>query len=162
MMKNRWRFNLWLFLQSVLVICFYAAYTRGHDVIQLLYQYDITFISFGILSLYAIASLWIGTHILFGMHRDVCDWPIFISENLITIGMLGTLIGLMVAIGSLFGLDLTNAADAAIGIQKMATGVSIAMITTLVGIISSLLLKIQLMLWDKTMTAVEHAFFTSD
>ena len=161
-MKNRWRFNLWLLLQCIIVICFYAAYTRGHDVIQLLYQYDITFISFGILSLYVLSSLWIGIHTLFGMQREVCDWPIFISENLVTLGMLGTLIGLMVAIGSLFGLDLTNAADAAIGIQKMATGVSIAMVTTLVGIISSLLLKIQLMLWDKTLTAVEHAFFTSD
>lgn len=161
-MKNRWRFNLWLLLQCVIVICFYASYTRGYDVIQLLYQYDITFISFGILSLYVLSSLWIGIHTLFGMHREVCDWPVFISENLVTLGMLGTLIGLMVAIGSLFGLDLTNAADAAIGIQKMSTGVSIAMVTTLVGIISSLLLKIQLMLWDKTLTAVEHAFFTSD
>jgi len=95
------------------------------------------------------------------MHKESCDWPIFISENLITIGLLGTLIGLMISIGSLFGLDLSNATDAAKGIQQMSTGVSVAMITTLVGIFCTLLLKIQLLLWDKTMMAVENAFFTT-
>lgn len=161
-MKIRWRFNFWLLLQCMLILCGYVAMTQGYDVINYLMEHDISKISFFIIILYFISSLWIGCHILLGSHREFCDWPIFISENLITIGMLGTLIGLMVAIGSLFGLDLTNASDAAKGIQQMSTGVSIAMTTTLVGIIASLLLKIQLMFWDKTMTAVENAFFLSN
>jgi hypothetical protein len=161
-MKTRWRFNLWLLLQCVIVLCIYIAIEWGYNPILLLAEYDITKISFGIVCLYTIASFWIGGHMIFGMHKDACDWPIFISENLITVGMLGTLIGLMVAIGSLFGLNLTDAGDAAKGIQQMSTGVSIAMTTTLLGIVSTLLLKIQLLLWDKTMTDVENAFFTSN
>ena len=160
-MKTRWRFNLWLLLQCVIVLWAYIAAGWGYNPIQLLTEYDITKISFGIICLYITASFWIGGHMIFGMHKESCDWPIFISENLITVGMLGTLIGLMVAIGSLFGLNLTDAGDAAKGIQQMATGVSIAMTTTLVGIVSTLLLKVQLLLWDKTMTSVENAFFTS-
>jgi hypothetical protein len=161
-MKIRWRFNLWLLLQCTIVLWIYVTAGWGYDLFSFLVEYDMTRISFGIICLYVIATFWIGGHMIFGKHPESCDWPIFISENLITVGMLGTLIGLMVAIGSLFGLDLTNASDAAKGIQQMSTGVSIAMITTLVGVITSLLLKMQLLLWDKTMKAVEYAFFTSD
>jgi hypothetical protein len=160
-MKTRWRFNLWLLLQCVIVLWIYVAAAADYNIIHLLAQYDITKISFGIICLYMIGSFWIGGHMIFGTNRESCDWPIFISENLITIGLLGTLIGLMISIGSLFGLDLSNATDAAKGIQQMSTGVSVAMITTLVGIFCTLLLKIQLLLWDKTMMAVENAFFTT-
>lgn len=91
-----------------------------------------------------------GYLILFGEERESADWIIFISENTITLGLMGTIIGLMIAVGSLFGLNLTEQADAAKGIQQMSSGVAVAMITTLTGVLTSFLLKIQLMLWIKT------------
>lgn len=161
-MKNRWRFNFCLLIHAITFLCWYVSHSMGYDAINLLLEYDITFISLIILFLYIVSSIWIDIHLLVGSHRDVCDWPIFVSENLVTIGMLGTLIGLMIALGSLFGLNLTDAHEAAIGIQKMAVGVSVAMTTTLVGIICSLFLNIQLLLWNKTLTIVENDFVASN
>ena len=149
-MNNRWRFNFWLLLQCLLGVSFYISTTQGFNPYTLLLTYDITFISLAIIGLYICASAVMGYLILFGEERESADWIIFISENTITLGLMGTIIGLMIAVGSLFGLNLTEQADAAKGIQQMSNGVAVAMITTLTGVLTSFLLKIQLMLWIKT------------
>jgi hypothetical protein len=61
------------------------------------------------------------------------------------IGMMGTLIGFSIMLGpALIGLDPSNLLLAKAGIFKMAAGMSTAVLTTLVGLVTSQILKLQL------------------
>jgi len=69
----------------------------------------------------------------------------FIADNLPTVGMIGTVIGFLMMLGTAFEeLDVTQVASVQDAITIMALGMSTALVTTLVGLISSLLVKLQL------------------
>lgn len=69
----------------------------------------------------------------------------YASELLMAIGMMGTLIGFMMMLGpALAGFDLAGIASAKTGIFGMATGMSTAVSVTLIGLLTSHLMKLQL------------------
>lgn len=81
----------------------------------------------------------------------------FGSELLMALGMMGTLVGFTLMLGpALAGLDPTNLTAAKAGIFKMAAGMSTAVLTTLVGLITSQLLKIQLINIESTIPDIEE------
>jgi len=111
-----------------------------------LYNSDQTKISFLILFVFTISSLWIGwkTKLTEMSKQDVSiGW--FISEACLALGMIGTVTGFLLMLSGAFAdIDLTNTSTIQSSLTKMALGMSTALYTTLIGLICSLILKIQL------------------
>jgi len=114
-----------------------------------LYVADVTRLSFLIISIFICTSVWIGTKTYkIGIHQDYnqkSDVGWFISESCLALGMVGTVTGFLIMLGTAFeNVDVTNAATLQQALSDMATGMSTALWTTLVGLVSSLIIKVQL------------------
>ena len=69
----------------------------------------------------------------------------YLAETALALGMLGTLAGFLLMLGSAFAnIDLANTATLQAALTNMALGMSTALYTTLVGLIVSIFLKSQL------------------
>ena len=114
-----------------------------------LYAADVTRLSFLIISIFICTSVWIGTKTYkVGIHQDYdqkSDVGWFVSESCLALGMVGTVTGFLIMLGTAFeNVDVTNAATLQQALSDMATGMSTALWTTLVGLVSSLIIKVQL------------------
>jgi len=114
-----------------------------------LYAADVTRLSFFIISIFICTSIWIGTKTYkVGIQQDYnqqSDVGWFISESCLALGMVGTVTGFLIMLGTAFtNIDVTNAATLQQALADMATGMSTALWTTLVGLVSSLIIKVQL------------------
>ena len=123
--------------------CFYF------DVHKSLHESDITRLSYLIISIFLCTSIWIGTKTYkVGILQDYeqkSDVGWFISESCLALGMVGTVTGFLIMLGTAFeNVDVTNAATLQQALADMATGMSTALWTTLVGLVSSLIIKVQL------------------
>ena len=123
--------------------CFYF------DVHKSLYESDITRLSYLILIIFGCTSIWIGTKTYkVGIQQDYSqksDVGWFISESCLALGMVGTVTGFLIMLGTAFAnVDVTNAATLQQALSDMAIGMSTALWTTLVGLVSSLIIKVQL------------------
>jgi hypothetical protein len=72
----------------------------------------------------------------------------FASDTLIKLGLLGTIIGFIVMLAPIAGLDATDRVMMKSSMGLMSDGMAIAMYTTLAGLIGSILLKIQYYMLD--------------
>ena len=116
---------------------------------QELYTNDATKISFFIIIIYIFSTLYVGKltynqiknkNIKSGLNTS---W--FISEILLSLGMIGTVAGFILMLGDTFGsIDTANQDSLKDALSNMALGMSTALYTTLVGLILSQALKIQL------------------
>ena len=114
-----------------------------------LYAADVTRLSYLIISIFICTSVWIGTKTYkvsiqqdYDQKSDV-GW--FISESCLALGMVGTVTGFLIMLGTAFeNVDVSNAATLQQALSDMATGMSTALWTTLVGLVSSLIIKVQL------------------
>ena len=123
--------------------CFYF------DVHKSLYESDITRLSYLILIIFGCTSVWICTKTYkVGILQDYnqkSDVGWFISESCLALGMVGTVTGFLIMLGTAFAnVDVTNAATLQQALSDMAIGMSTALWTTLVGLVSSLIIKVQL------------------
>ena len=111
-----------------------------------LYEGDQTKISFLILSIFVLTSTWIGWCTKSSEYQyQNFDTGWFISEACLALGMIGTVTGFLLMLSGAFAdIDLANTATIQTALSKMALGMSTALYTTLVGLICSLTLKIQL------------------
>ena len=118
-----------------------------------LYREDTTRIGFFILAILILTSLWIGKKVYSLKNNwvgpeDAIDkfssgW--FIAESCLVLGLIGTVTGFILMLGTAFTeLDVTNITSVQNALIKMSLGMSTALYTTLVGLISSLVIKIQL------------------
>ena len=118
-----------------------------------LYREDITRIGFFILGILILTTFWIGKKV-FSLERN-WDGPEqaiqsfspgwFIAESCLVLGLIGTVTGFILMLGTAFTeLDVTNITSVQNALIKMSLGMSTALYTTLVGLISSLIIKIQL------------------
>jgi biopolymer transport protein ExbB/TolQ len=70
----------------------------------------------------------------------------FIAEACLALGMIGTVTGFLLMLSGAFAdIDLANTSTIQKSLTQMALGMSTALYTTLVGLICSLTLKVQLM-----------------
>lgn len=107
-------------------------------------------ISFGIIALFAFTSVWIGfltRQVTQG--RDIQPWKLkpvwWVAELMVGLGLIGTLLGFSWVLGAAFGaLDPTQAEEIRSAMQHVGIGISTAILTTLVGISSSHITKLQL------------------
>ena len=73
------------------------------------------------------------------------EW--FVSEMMISLGMIGTVIGFIYMLYSVFSsLNITDTLAVQQSLGKMAQGMGTALLTTLVGLVSSVLVKSQLVM----------------
>ncbi len=125
------------------VICFHF------NIHEVLYEADVTRLSFLILSIFLCTSIWIGRKTYkVGIGQDYdqkSDVGWFISESCLALGMVGTVTGFLIMLGTAFAnVDVTNAVTLQQALSDMATGMSTALWTTLVGLVCSLIIKVQL------------------
>ena len=108
-----------------------------------LYQSDQTKISFLILTIFFLTSIWIGVITKLQDRTAEIGW--FIAEACLALGMIGTVTGFLLMLNGAFAdIDLSNPTTIQTSLTKMALGMSTALYTTLTGLICSLALKIQL------------------
>jgi MotA/TolQ/ExbB proton channel family len=72
----------------------------------------------------------------------------FASDTLMKLGLLGTIIGFIVMLAPIAGLDATDRTMMKSSMGLMSDGMAIAMYTTLAGLVGSILLKIQYYMLD--------------
>ena len=138
----------WLLITLTVVGLSIAAY---FNFIQFLYAHDLTKLSVAILALFAATTSVIGYKLW--KERDVkkkkygydVEW--FVSEMMISLGMIGTVIGFIYMLYSVFSsLNITDTMAVQESLGKMAQGMGTALLTTLVGLVSSVLIKSQLVM----------------
>ena len=136
----------WLiFCLTLLGLCTCVYFNIHKD----LYAADVTRLSFLIISIFLCTSIWIGTKTYkVGILQDYeqkSDVGWFISESCLALGMVGTVTGFLIMLGTAFAnVDVTNAVTLQQALSDMAIGMSTALWTTLVGLVSSLIIKVQL------------------
>ena len=114
-----------------------------------LYNADVTKISFLIIVVFACTSIWIGNKTyLVGIHEDYNQRPDvgwFIAEACLALGMVGTVTGFLLMLGTAFAnVDVSSPVTLQNALSEMAVGMSTALYTTLIGLICSLIIKVQL------------------
>jgi len=141
-----------MFLRWWLLFCtsLGAAYTAHiFGFTQALLDNDQTRISFGIIVVYLVMSVLVGYATYLRNQGEIVKiytnigW--FASEMLLALGMIGTVIGFILMLGSSFeGINVADTGSVKDALQNMAMGMSTALYTTLVGLVCSQLLKVQL------------------
>ena len=113
------------------------------DIHKELYKADQTKISFLILTIFVLTSIWIG--VITKLQDRTVELGWFIAEACLALGMIGTVTGFLLMLNGAFTqIDLSNPTTIQNSLVNMALGMSTALYTTLTGLICSLALKIQL------------------
>ncbi len=149
-------FLKWWLLFTLIVVGTIFAHHGGF--FEYIYSKDKSFLSFVILGLFYFMSCWCGVK-TWSLSRDSSSGRLtverqnhfermeeigwFSSELCLTIGMIGTVIGFMMMLGNFATIDLANMTTVQGFITELGLGMSTALSTTLVGLICSVLLKLQ-------------------
>ena len=76
----------------------------------------------------------------------IVDMGWFLSESMMTLGLIGTVAGMIYLFSMIFGdIDVGNPESLKEALSHMARGLSTAMYTTICGMIGALIIKVQLM-----------------
>jgi hypothetical protein len=78
----------------------------------------------------------------------------FASDSLMKLGLLGTIIGFILMLAPIAGLDSADHASVKSSMGLMSDGMAVAMYTTLTGLIGSVLLQAQYFLLDEATAKV--------
>jgi flagellar motor component MotA len=126
-----------------------------------LYYADQSKLSFVILAVFFAVSSYIGL-LTYRKMKDVALFKTskekelqlencwFVANECQTVGLIGTVIGFLMMLSSAFAnLDITVVTTVQEAIKFMALGMSTALVTTLVGMVCGLLLKLQLINIDE-------------
>jgi len=109
---------------------------------------DQTFLSFFIIFLWIITSLSIGYKLI--RKNPTTDMHWFITDSCMSLGMIGTVLGFIIMLSTtLENIDPSNIESMKLAISQMASGMSIALLTTLCGLVSSLFLRLQLIVAEE-------------
>ena len=135
------RFLFWWLVTVIEFIGIGVAVYLG--AIDFLLDADDTYLSFVVAAMWLLGTLQI-LYIGFRTNGNF-DTPWFIAESCLSVGMIGTLVGFMLMLGSSFGnVDPGDIESMKTVIASMAQGMSTALVTTLTGLVFSLGLKVQI------------------
>lgn len=148
MLQKKVMLKWWLLVVLTLSGCVVINYFEGFE---FLWANDFTKISFVIMGLFVFGSAMVGYKV-FSYTRDEelgfryeGEW--LMSEHLLSLGLLGTVIGLLYTfIGSFQNLNIGNVEAAQQVIITMSAGLGSAFTTTACGLVASMLLKTQLVI----------------
>ena len=148
-MKISRSFLLW-WVQTV-AICFASFFIYTFAWFEALYDSDQTKISFLIITVFIIASVTVG-YLSYkkSINFDkLSNYVWFSSETMVTLGLIGTVAGFLLMLSSAFdNLDVKNVENVQEVITDMSLGMSTALCTTLVGLVCSVLTKIQMVILE--------------
>jgi hypothetical protein len=146
-------FVQWLIIFSLILLGIGVAWY--HNVAQLVNTYDFTKLSFVILAMFLFWSVKIGIKLFQGNLRSIYpdtfdEDVVFFADMFTKIGFIGTIAGFIYALFyTFFGLDISNIAQVQTSLVAMGIGMATAMFTTITGLICSVLLRIQLYIYEK-------------
>lgn len=147
-MTEKHDFLYWLTVVCCIILG--AAFAQYFQLWHTMNAKDATKISWLICGITIATSTAIGIVIynrLQTLHRMNILW--YVSDAVITLGMIGTVFGFLIMMGSGFNtIDVTNTASMQKTIQSVGSGMGTILVTTVMGLISSLLLKLQLVIAD--------------
>jgi len=137
----------WLFFSLIIVGLIFLFHWNMFDIVN---QGDVTKISFLIFGLFIIFSFFVGNETYRGCKYKIISeshletgW--FMSDQILTLGMIGTVIGFIYMLSTSFtNIAVNDLSKMAEAIISMGTGMSTALYTTASGLICSFLLKLQL------------------
>lgn len=122
-----------------------------YDYHKFVLENDITYLSFLILMVWIVTTIYIGIRSRIPSYQYEIQW--FSAEQCMTIGMIGTVIGFLLVLGGSFEhLDPGNTDQMREVITDMAIGLSVALLTTLNGLIASMFIKIQIVVVENDET----------
>ena len=122
-----------------------GAVTWYFSFVNFLYANDFTKLSFVIIAILFFTTLIIGYKYYKHNHDFEIEW--FTSEVVISLGMIGTVVGFIFMLYAAFSeLTVDDSAKLQQSMMLMAKGMGTALLTTLVGLISSVLIKCQLII----------------
>lgn len=130
----------WTFFTCMATIIGAVLFMGG---IEFLNESDITGLSWAILSVLVLGSIFFGYRVYLNenLNQGVTS---YLAELCTSLGLLGTIIGLIVMISGAFGtLEITNPDSVKTSLLAMSSGIGSALTTTLVGLVSSILLTFQ-------------------
>ena len=112
------------------------------------YTNDLTYITFLITVVTMLTTLSLGYKFKVPDDLDVdIEW--FVSDVVLTLGMLGTIIGFMIMLrGTFSSIEFNDANSIRLALSSMSQGLFTALNTTLIGLVSSIILKVQLILYE--------------
>ena len=154
----------WLFLCTQGVVAGIAYYFGFFNSIV---DKDPTRLSFLILGILILTTLWLGKNIysmmkIENLTRKIKDqlkedlsvgW--FIAESCLVLGLIGTVAGFIIMLGTAFvDIDVSNIDSMQKALSQMSIGMSAALYTTLMGLLSSLVIKLQLVNIERTIEQI--------
>ncbi|HEA65683.1 hypothetical protein LCGC14_2748780 [marine sediment metagenome] len=145
-MKTYTAFLRWWLIFILMILGSITLYVTG--MIDEINRADFTKISFFIYGLFIVFSIHTGILTYRSCktgHINEGETGWFVADKLMALGMVGTVIGFIYTLQSVFvGLDTSSTEAMQGALSSMSTGMSTALYTTASGLICSLLLKVQL------------------
>ena len=116
-----------------------------------LLEKDPTRLGFIILTILILTTLWLGNKV-YSFRKNIPTKPIkelavgwFIAETCLVLGLVGTVTGFIFMLsGAFIDLDVSDVVSVQAALVKMSLGMSTALYTTLMGLLCSLAIKVQL------------------
>lgn len=140
------KFLIWWLVAVVQVIA--VGIGIHYDAIPFLIENDITKLSFVIFAMWLCSTALVGYKV-WNQEEDF-DKPWFVAESCMTVGMIGTVIGFILMLGSSFQeIDPSNIESMRKVIVDMAAGMSTALLTTLCGLLAGLFIKVQIVMQEQ-------------
>ncbi len=140
---------VWIVWMSVLVAAIEVAWLRG--ALQAIYSSDFTKISVLIAAIFSWQTIVCVREVIFqtgsrigpekSSDRIESGW--MWSDIVLSLGMIGTVIGFMIMLAGFAGVDFSDFDSVQGLITNLSAGMSTSLSTTLVGLVASVILKIQ-------------------
>ena len=120
---------------GVIAVVLAAYFLSLFDILYTTDSTGLSFIIMGITFATTISLYW----------QKARDWHWFVSDSVLSLGMVGTLYGFLIILGQAFvNVDTSSTESMTDVISLLASGMSTALVTSLVGLVASLFLKLQL------------------
>ena len=146
----------WKWWTSIVLLGLFGTFIQHqYSVFNFVYEKDASRITFLIGFIFFLTTLKIGIEswrkqFTYEDHRNT-DFLWFSSDVVMSIGMVGTLIGFLLVLTSTFtNVDTTSASAMKAVIGTLASGMGIALMTTLAGLVSSIIIKFQLVMLESS------------
>ena len=142
--------KIWTITVLMLIATGVGIFLGAHTFIL---ENDFTYISFVNIGILYTATA-VALFKAFRKNFETSDTQWFWADNVLSLGMLGTLAGFLMVLYSTFqGLDVGDTESMKKAIETLATGMGTALLTSLVGLISSILMKFQLVTLEEGINA---------
>ncbi len=147
-MSDKKPFLYWLFVLCCIATSSVFAYHLGFW--GMVEDKDDTKISWLICAITAASSMVVGWLAYDGVRRPAVLGRLwFVSDAMVTLGMIGTVAGFLMMMGDSFTqIDPGDQASMQRTMQDVGAGMGTILVTTLMGLIASVLLKLQLVIVD--------------